>query len=297
LSGRKLPPEQIERRRTAWKLGGRPVPLRSGGNRQWTAKELALLGSAPDAEIATRIGRTVTAVMRTRLGRPTALDRQRKQQTRGQTGEQKLTPARPSGSARGRTCSPSASSACCRPLSPRRTTARCGRVVQYPAAPGVAIDPDNVSGTRGRRVAWPTEAENRPPAPRKDIRRDQQLAALLTAWWGSGDLDAARVLADARGRAPAAGDREGRGIAHVTVLEYLHTQKHLHGAGVVSAGPTCLSSPASVCRACSHACSIGDTRWRAQASRPSPRSGSQNRSRALARPGRAGGRGRRSPRA
>jgi len=38
---------------------------------------------------------------------------------------------------------------------------------------------------------------------------DQQLAALLTAWWGSSDLDAARVLADARGRSPAAGDREG----------------------------------------------------------------------------------------
>jgi len=52
---------------------------------------------------------------------------------------------------------------------------------------------------------------------------DQQLAALLTAWWGSGDLDTARVLADARGPSEAAGDREGVGIAHVTVLEYLHT--------------------------------------------------------------------------
>jgi len=52
---------------------------------------------------------------------------------------------------------------------------------------------------------------------------DQQLAALLTAWWGRGDRDAARVLADARGRSPAAGDREGIGTAHVTILEYLHT--------------------------------------------------------------------------
>jgi hypothetical protein len=82
LRGRKLPAEQVERRRRAWKLGGRPVPLRPGGNRPWTAKELALLGSAPDAEVATRIRRTVNAVrvMRKRLGRPTALDRRRREQ-------------------------------------------------------------------------------------------------------------------------------------------------------------------------------------------------------------------------
>src|SRR5262245_11078203 len=41
--------------------------------------------------------------------------------------------------------------ACCPALSPRRTTARCDRVVQYPVAPGVTIDPDNVSGTRSSR--------------------------------------------------------------------------------------------------------------------------------------------------
>src|SRR5262249_7224294 len=63
----------------------------------------------------------------------------------------------------------------------------------------------------------------------------------------------ARVLADARGRAPAAGDRAGIGTVLLAAFEYLHTQQHLHGAGFVSAGPTCLSSPASVCRACSHA--------------------------------------------
>jgi hypothetical protein len=79
LRGRKLPPEQVEQRRMAWKLGARPVPLRPGGHRPWTSKELALLGSAPDGEVATQIGRTVNAVrvMRTRLGRPTARDRRR----------------------------------------------------------------------------------------------------------------------------------------------------------------------------------------------------------------------------
>src|SRR5262249_58405067 len=46
---------------------------------------------------------------------------------------------------------PARAVACCPALSPRRTTARGGRVVQYPVAPGVAIDPDNVSGTRSSR--------------------------------------------------------------------------------------------------------------------------------------------------
>src|SRR5262245_19076689 len=64
----KLSPEQVERRRAAWKLGGRPVPLRPGGNRPWTARELTLLGSAPDTEIATRIGRTVTGAQWERTG-------------------------------------------------------------------------------------------------------------------------------------------------------------------------------------------------------------------------------------
>jgi len=80
LRGKKLPPEQVERRRrTALELGLRPVSLRPGGSRPWTAEELALLGTAPDSEVATQIGRTETAVgvKRLRLGLPTALDRPR----------------------------------------------------------------------------------------------------------------------------------------------------------------------------------------------------------------------------
>src|SRR5262245_22835709 len=65
----------------------------------------------------------------------------------------------------------------------------------------------------------------------------------------------------------AARDREGIGTALLAVLGYLHTQQHLHRAGFVTADPTCLSSPASVCRACAHACGIGATRLRARASR------------------------------
>jgi len=79
LRGKKLPPEQVERRRrTARKLGLRP-PQRPGG-RPWTGKEKALLGTMRDGELATRIGRTANAVTvrRLRLGIPTALDRRRR---------------------------------------------------------------------------------------------------------------------------------------------------------------------------------------------------------------------------
>src|SRR4051794_34410080 len=76
--GQRLPAGQVERRRrTARELGLRPPP-RPGG-RPWTAGELALLGSAPDAEVAGQIGRTETAVrvMRVRLNRPTAAETRR----------------------------------------------------------------------------------------------------------------------------------------------------------------------------------------------------------------------------
>jgi hypothetical protein len=47
----------------------------------WTKQELVLLGTAPDAEVAARIGRTENAVRvkRTKLRIPTAEDRQRRQ--------------------------------------------------------------------------------------------------------------------------------------------------------------------------------------------------------------------------
>jgi len=43
----------------------------------WTKKQLALVGTLPDAEVASRIGRSTTAVcvMRQRLGIPSAFDR------------------------------------------------------------------------------------------------------------------------------------------------------------------------------------------------------------------------------
>jgi hypothetical protein len=62
LKGRRLPPEQVERRRqTAKALGLRPKQSYTGG-RPWTAEELALLGTVPDGELAAQIGRTETAV-------------------------------------------------------------------------------------------------------------------------------------------------------------------------------------------------------------------------------------------
>jgi hypothetical protein len=80
--GHPLPPEQVERcRRTARELN-LARHLRPGylGPR-WSAEDLALLGSATDANVAAQTGRTVGAVrvMRTRLGIPSACDRRRRQ--------------------------------------------------------------------------------------------------------------------------------------------------------------------------------------------------------------------------
>ena len=80
MKGKPLPPEQVERRRrTAKELGLRPPP-RPGG-RPWTERELGFLGTAPDAELAARFGRTETAVrvMRLRRGVPSPRDRRRRE--------------------------------------------------------------------------------------------------------------------------------------------------------------------------------------------------------------------------
>ena len=77
--GKQLPPEQVERRReAARRLGLRPTGRWAG--REWTKKQLRLLGALPDAELAERIGRTENAVrvMRTRQGIASARDRRRR---------------------------------------------------------------------------------------------------------------------------------------------------------------------------------------------------------------------------
>jgi hypothetical protein len=81
LRGKKLPPGRVERRRRpALELGLRPRPGHVNG-RSWTRKEKALLGTMPDGELATRIGRTAEAVriMRQTLGLATAMDRRRRE--------------------------------------------------------------------------------------------------------------------------------------------------------------------------------------------------------------------------
>jgi hypothetical protein len=83
LRGARLPAEECERRRrTALELNlGRTLQLGYHGPR-WTAEQLALLGTAPDAEVAARIGRTAGAVrqMRTGQGIPAFAARKHKSQ-------------------------------------------------------------------------------------------------------------------------------------------------------------------------------------------------------------------------
>jgi hypothetical protein len=80
--GRRLPLAQVERRRQTAKdlnLGQYLKPGYHGP--RWTAATLALLGTLPDDELATRIGRTPEAVRikRTQLGIPNARDRRRRE--------------------------------------------------------------------------------------------------------------------------------------------------------------------------------------------------------------------------
>jgi hypothetical protein len=59
--GKKLPPEQVERRRrTAQELGLRPPP--PPAEVLWTAEELTVLGTMPDEDVAAKLGRTATGV-------------------------------------------------------------------------------------------------------------------------------------------------------------------------------------------------------------------------------------------
>jgi hypothetical protein len=82
VRGTKLPPDQCERRRQTAKALNLSQHLQPGYHGPWwTAEEIALLGSAPDADVSTRIGRSVDAVrvVRTRLGIVSACDRRRRE--------------------------------------------------------------------------------------------------------------------------------------------------------------------------------------------------------------------------
>jgi hypothetical protein len=81
LRGVPLPPEQVElRRRRAVELNLAQYLHTGYHGPRWTAEELALLGTMPDEEVATQIGKTLVAVRirRTRLGIPSACDRRRR---------------------------------------------------------------------------------------------------------------------------------------------------------------------------------------------------------------------------
>lgn len=66
--GVKLPEAACDSRAAAAKAAGRRPPDRWAG-RGWTAEQEALLGTAPDAEVAARVGRTAEAVRCRRTGK------------------------------------------------------------------------------------------------------------------------------------------------------------------------------------------------------------------------------------
>jgi hypothetical protein len=80
VHGKTLPLELVaERRRRVLELNLARYLEKGYHGPWWTTAELALLGTAPDEEIAARVGRTKEAVrrMRTQRGIPTACDRRR----------------------------------------------------------------------------------------------------------------------------------------------------------------------------------------------------------------------------
>jgi hypothetical protein len=83
IRGRKLPPEEVERRRrTAGDLDlGQYLRPGAPPEKRWTAAELARLGTLPDEQLAGQLGRTATAVrvQRTRLRIASACDRRRRE--------------------------------------------------------------------------------------------------------------------------------------------------------------------------------------------------------------------------
>jgi hypothetical protein len=75
MRGKKLPPDQVERRRRTAReldLGQYLALARARREGRWTRKELRLLGKMPDAELAEKTGRTANGVRirRERLGIP-----------------------------------------------------------------------------------------------------------------------------------------------------------------------------------------------------------------------------------
>jgi hypothetical protein len=71
LRGKRLPKQLVEQRLTVRKENGTWRQPDRWGDKKWQPWQLDLLGTAPDAELAARFGRTVNAVrvMRNRLER------------------------------------------------------------------------------------------------------------------------------------------------------------------------------------------------------------------------------------
>src|SRR5262245_24206896 len=84
LRDKPLPPQACEARRARAKASNAVAWLRAGYQRAfgWKPQEVALLGTAPDGEVAASTGRSVDAVRlaRTRRHLPTAWDRRRRRE-------------------------------------------------------------------------------------------------------------------------------------------------------------------------------------------------------------------------